>query len=69
MHWRTLRIESEDGAPVNEYRVRYGQVEFRILDFTGRPLTRWHLLSDEEIQLHQNLHTVVADWLVARKAA
>src|SRR5436309_2750205 len=32
-----LRIPSENGSPVNEYRINNGQIEFRALDVQGQP--------------------------------
>jgi hypothetical protein len=60
---RRLRIESaRAGSPINEYRIRDGEVELRTLlpDFTRRP--EWRQLNDNELLLHENLNTAVAQW-------
>ncbi len=65
-----LRIDSTDGSPANDYRIRDGLVEFRVLDPTGRPyasrLSIWRKLNDNEIELHHALGTVVSEWLRLR---
>jgi hypothetical protein len=64
-----LIILSEQNAPVNQYRVRRRDLEFRALDAQGRPFrfsSRWRKLTAEEIALHLNLNTPVAEWLNAR---
>jgi hypothetical protein len=65
-----LRLDSENGSPTYDYRVREGHVELRTLDEHGRPYnwfgTDWRPLSDNEVRLHVNLHTVVGEWLMKR---
>ena len=65
-----LRIESVDGSPINDYRIRDGRIEVRVLDPTGRahpsPLGCWRLLGEDDIQLHHALGTVVSKWLQQR---
>jgi len=63
-----LIILSEQDAPVNQYRVHRRNLEFRALDSQGRRFrfSRWHKLTAEEIALHMNLNTPVAEWLNAR---
>lgn len=65
-----LRIPSENGSPINEYRIQNGQIEFRSLDATGKPfsITKgiWRVLDISELQLHFALDTVVAQWLMQR---
>ncbi len=68
-----LRVESVNGSPVNDYRIRNGSIEVRSLDRSGRPLPRdmshWRALDDNDIQLHYALRTIVAKWLDARLGA
>lgn len=65
-----LRIPSENGSPVNEYRIHNGQIEFRSLDVQGRPFMhsegKWKALDRPDLQLHFSLNTVVAQWLLGR---
>ena len=65
-----LRIPSENGSPVNEYRINEGQIEFRSLDPQGHPFspltTGWRTLDVGDIQWHFALKTAVAQWLVER---
>jgi hypothetical protein len=63
-----LIILSERDAPVNQYRVHRRNLEFRALDSEGRRFrfSRWRKLTAEEIALHMNLNTAVAEWLNAR---
>ena len=64
---RRLRIEPLSGAPINDYRVRRGRVEFRALDADGGhlrgELSRWRTLTDYEVKWHLLLGTVVAQWI------
>ena len=64
---RRLRIEPISGTPINDYRLRLGRVEFRALDADGRhlrgDLSRWRRLTDDEVQWHLLLGTVVAQWM------
>lgn len=60
-------ICTEQDAPLNEYRVRNRDLEFRVLDPRGhRFRTHWRKLTPEEIVLHMNLNTAVAEWLNER---
>jgi hypothetical protein len=64
-----LRIPSENGSPINEYRIQNGQIEFRSLDSHGKAFAlgaRWRTLEVGELQLHFALNTVVAQWLMQR---
>lgn len=65
-----LRLPSENGSPINEYRIQNGQIEFRSLDSTGKPFSitkgSWRVLDISELQLHFALDTVVAQWLMQR---
>lgn len=65
-----LRIPSENGSPVNEYRINQGQIEFRSFSPEKKLLLQhtdgWRALDVGDIQLHFALKTVVAQWLVER---
>jgi len=65
-----LRIPSENGSPINEYRIHNGQIEFRALDQRGQPFLhtegKWKILDGTDLQLHFSLNTVVAQWLLGR---
>lgn len=64
-----LRIPSENGSPINEYRIYKGQIEFRSLDPNGNPFAgngNWRILDISELQLHFALDTLVAQWLLQR---
>ena len=64
---RRLRIEPLSGVPINDYRMRKGRIEFRSLDRDGGhlagQLSQWRQLTDDEIQWHVALGTVVAQWM------
>src|SRR5262245_4719353 len=61
-------ILADQDAPVNQYRVRKRNLEFRALDCHGHqfPFSRWRKLTSDEITLHMNLNTAVAEWLNER---
>ncbi len=65
-----LRIESVNGSPINDYRIRDGLVEVRVMDSRGHPYkgstSNWRTLDENEIQLHHILGTVVSQWLRVR---
>ena len=65
-----LRIPSQNGSPVNEYRIHDGQIEFRSLDprnsQLSQPAEGWRSLAVDDIQLHFALKTVVSQWLIER---
>ena len=65
-----LKIPSENGSPVNEYRIHHGQIQFRSLDAPGNPFPqyagRWRTLTAADLQFHFALNTVVAKWLMQR---
>lgn len=68
-----LRIPSQNGSPINEYRIHDGEIEFRALNAreqTFSPMTEgWRALDAADIQLHFALDTTVAKWLVERLEA
>ncbi len=65
-----LRIESANGALVNDYRVRGKRVEVRSLTPAGQPvpdvLGSWRQLDESDITLHHSLRTPVSKWLRVR---
>lgn len=65
---KQLTIFSDHNTPVNQYRVRKGNLQFRALDEHGSRFrfSRWRALSADEIALHSNLNTPVAEWLNSR---
>jgi hypothetical protein len=68
-----LRIPSENGSPINEYRINHGHIEFRSLTSQGQPFSSrkqgWRMLGVGDIQLHFALKTAVAQWLIERLGA
>ena len=65
----TLRVECGAGGPVNEYRVRDGCVELRVLHPWRQEAGQkcpWRALSADDILLHLSLNTALADWLFQR---
>jgi hypothetical protein len=65
-----LRLESVDGSPAKEYRINEGTVEVRTLDPEGglEQLTAavWRHLTPEQLSIHVERNTVVAQWLERR---
>jgi hypothetical protein len=65
-----LRLESGDGSPANEYRIKDGSVEVRMLDPAGVPVRRagsaWRQLTPEQLSIHVEHNTAVAQWLECR---
>src|SRR5262249_8215892 len=61
-------IFADKDAPVNEYRVHRCNLEFRALDCGGNRFrfSQWRKLTPDEITLHMNLNTAVAEWLNER---
>jgi hypothetical protein len=53
------------GFPVNHYRVKDGQLEFRCVDAGSRGM--WRTLSTEDVLMHLVLKTTVAEWLYVRR--
>jgi hypothetical protein len=61
---RKLRIESaRAGSVINEYRIHDGEVELRTLRTDFPRCREWRQMSDDELQLHENLNTAVAIWV------
>ena len=65
-----FRLESTDGSPAKEYRVQDGNVEVRTLGREGgsdRPTENvWWRLTPEQLSIHVDRNTVVAQWLERR---
>ena len=69
-HEIQLRIESVNGSPINDYRIKGSHVEMRSLAPSGVPFpgsdSSWRVLDDGEIQIHHALETAVSEWLRVR---
>lgn len=64
-----LRLETYGGSAGREYRVNEGRVEVRSLQSTRhlRLSERlWHRLSSQQLSIHVERNTVVAQWLERR---
>ena len=65
-----LRLESGDGSAAKEYRVEDGNVEVRTLAPGGGSYRRtgsgWWRLTPEQLSIHVERNTVVAQWLERR---
>jgi hypothetical protein len=65
-----LILESGDGLPVTEYRIKDGNVELRTLDPEGGSVrgagSVWSRLTSEQLRIHVERNTVVALWLERR---
>ena len=65
-----LRLESGDGSPAKEYRIEDGEVEVRTLDPEGGSVRRtgsvWWRLTPEQLSIHVERNTVVAQWMERR---
>ncbi len=65
-----LRLESGDGSAAKEYRIEDGNVEGRTLDPEGGSHRRtgsvWWRLTPEQLSIHVERNTVVAQWLERR---
>ena len=66
-----LRIESQDGSIINDYRLKEGKLQFRPINADGSLLpgddSAWRDLTAADICKHTVLQTVVAEWLAIRK--
>jgi len=68
-----LRLESDDGSPVKEYRIEDGNVEVRSLDpldqvdgSIRRTGSVWWRLTPGQLSIQVEHNTVVAQWLERR---
>jgi len=65
-----LILESGDGCSAEEYRIEDGYVEVRMLDPEGGSVRRtgsvWWRVTPEELSIHVESNTVVAQWLERR---
>jgi len=65
-----LRLEPGNGSAAKEYRIEDGNVEVRTLDPEGgahrRTGSEWWRLTPEQLSIHVERNTVVAQWLERR---
>ena len=65
-----LRIEPPDTKITNEYRIRGETLEFRVRDrsahFYPPQGTLWRPLTEDELNTHIALNTVVAQWMSSK---
>ena len=65
-----LLLESGDGSPAKEYRIEDGNVEVRAFDQDGGSVRNtgsgWWRLTPEQLRIHVERSTVVAQWLERR---
>ncbi len=65
-----LRLESGDGSSAKEYRIEDGNVEVRTLDpergSRRRTGSFWWRLTPQQLRIHVERNTVVAQWLERR---
>ena len=65
-----LRIEPPDTTIFNEYRLNHGKLEMRTRDrascSSASTDTPWRPLSDDELNSHIALNTVVAQWMSSK---
>ena len=65
-----LRLESVDGSPAKEYRIEDGNVDVRTVEpnegSNGRSGDVWWRLTPEQLSMHVERNTVVAQWLERR---
>lgn len=70
MKSRELRIEPPDTKVTNEYRINGDTLEFRVRDSSARYYpsqgTLWRPLSEDELNTHIALNTVVAQWMSSK---
>jgi hypothetical protein len=57
------REESVNHAPFQEYRIRDGKIESRVLDFGLGRKTGWREVSPAQLSSHVKRNTNVAQWL------
>ena len=56
-------LESRSHSPGNEYRIKAGKVEARVLDNRSDQENAWWQLSPEQLSSHVRRNTVIARWL------
>ena len=65
-----LRVESGDGSSATEYRIEDGSVEVRTIPLVGVTVQRagnvWWRLTPEQLSVHVQRNTAVAQWLERR---
>jgi len=64
----TLRLEAITGDPMLEYRIENGRIEVRKLQpkYSRDPQPEWQPMSPEQLRMHVERNTVVAEWLKRR---
>lgn len=67
---KRLRVESNDGSPAKEYRVIDDRIEVRSLPaphtHDGSDQASWWRLTPDQISIHVERNTVLAQWLEQR---
>ena len=70
MHSTELRIEPPGAKVPNEYRINGETLELRIRDRSARYYppqgTAWRALTEDEMNAHIALNTVVAQWMSSK---
>jgi hypothetical protein len=67
---RKLRIESgHSGLPINEYRIVDGEIEVRTIRASFPHPRQWRQMNENELRLHENLNSPVAQWFEAQLQA
>lgn len=63
----SLRVEGLDGRAAEEYRIRDGRIELRLLRSEDPdPDCAWRSLSSQDLSAHVMRNTIVAQWLKHR---
>ena len=70
MHSTELRIEPPHAKVTNEYRMNGEALELRVRDRTARYYpsqgTAWRALTEDELNAHIALNTIVARWMSSK---
>ncbi len=64
----TLRLEAVTGDPMLEYRIDNGKIEVRKFQpqYSNDPEPEWQAMKPEQLRMHVERKTVVAEWLKRR---
>jgi len=62
----SLRLETPDGAALEEYRIEGGAIEVRRLSHLGHSSGGWRQLTPAQLTDHVNRKTLLAQWLLRR---
>lgn len=62
----TLRLETEDGRFVKEYRICEGEIQFRQFQANAAKAADWRTMSPAELTDHVMKQTLVSQWLRQR---